>query len=398
MTENIVVTGIGVICSIGTNAQECMESFRAMRSGIGPIQHLKTVHKNEFKLGEVKRSNLELMQMLGFSGDKRTYSRTTLLAMVAAKEACDMANVGKGDKLKIGFVSSTTVGGMDITEQKYLKDNKDNSYLLSHPCGDSSRQVADYLGFISYYTTINTACSSGTNALIHGVRLLKHGILDKVIVGGVDALTMFTLNGFNSLMILDRDDCKPFDANRKGLNLAEGAGYLVLERTGETKNTLCEVVGYANANDAYHQTASSPNGDGAYKAMMEALEMSQLKTTDINYINVHGTGTGNNDESEGMALNRVFTKGCVPPFSSTKSYTGHTLAGAAGIESVFSVLSIVNDVIYPNLNFTTPIQGLELIPVTELIEGSGVKNVLSNSFGFGGNNSTVIFSKHETLY
>lgn len=392
MTEGIVVTGVGVICSIGTNAQECLESLMTERSGIDHIRHLETVHKNEFKLGEVKRSNQELRQMLGLD-DNTLYSRTTLLAMVAAKEAIGMANAGNNAKSKVGFVSSTTVGGMDITEQKYLSENEDNSYLKSHPCGDSSKQVADYLKDICYYTTLNTACSSGTNALIHGVRLLKHGILDRVIVGGVDALTMFTLNGFNSLMILDKEDCKPFDANRKGLNLAEGAGYVVLERAKDAKSSLCKVSGYANANDAYHQTASSPNGDGAYKAMMEAIGMSGIKNAAIDYINVHGTGTGNNDASEGAALNRVFGKGSVPRFSSTKSFTGHTLAGAAGIESVFSVLSIVNDVIYPNLNFSTPINDLELVPVTKVIEGSGVRNVLSNSFGFGGNNSTVIFSK-----
>lgn len=393
MADSIVVTGIGVICSIGTNAQECLESLKAKRSGIDQIQYLHTKHKNDFKLGEVKRSNDELAKMLGLSGKAKQYSRTTLLSMVAAREAYEMAKNGNGDKSRTGFVSSTTVGGMDITEQKYLKENEDNSYLLSHPCGDSSKRVAKYLKSISYYTTLNTACSSGTNALIHGARLLKYGVLDRVIVGGVDALTMFTLNGFNSLMILDKDFCKPFDADRKGLNLGEGAGYVVLERSEDANNALCKVAGYANANDAYHQTASSPDGDGAFKSMSEALKMSGLKPSKIDYINAHGTGTNNNDESEGAALNRVFGKGNVRPFSSTKSYTGHALAGAAGIESVFSVLAIKNNLIYPNLNFTTPIEGMDLIPNTDLIEGGNVNNVLSNSFGFGGNNSTVIFSK-----
>lgn len=393
MSGGIVVTGLGVVCSIGVNAQECLASLKAKRSGIGEIKYLKTAHRKEFKLGEVKRSNLELLEMLGLSSSDKSYCRTTLLAGLAAKEALEMANAGNTETKRTGFVSSTTVGGMDITEQKYLQGTGDNSYLLKHPCGDSTKQVADILQGISYYTTLNTACSSGINALIHGARLLKHRQLDRVIVGGVDALTMFTLNGFNALMILDKEDCKPFDANRKGLNLAEGAGYIVLERASEAKHPLCSLKGYANANDAYHQTASSPTGEGAYSSMTEALEMSGLNPTDIDYINVHGTGTGNNDESEGVALNRVFGKGKVPAFSSTKSYTGHTLAGAAGVESVFSILSIINDIIYPSLNWTTPIENLELIPNTEVILGSGLRNVLSNSFGFGGNNSTVIFSK-----
>lgn len=393
MADGIVVTGMGVICCIGNNVNECFESLKTKRSGIDHIKYLKTAHKNTFKLGEVKKSNQELIQILGLPNRIQKYSRTTLLAMLAAQEAYKMALDRNGERARTGIVSSTTVGGMDITEQMYLNDNSDITYLLSHPCGDSTKQVAEFLGAKDYYTTLNTACSSGINALIHGARLLKHGFLDRVIVGGVDALTMFTLNGFNSLKILDRDVCKPFDENRKGLNLAEGAGYVVLEREAEAKHSLCKVAGYANANDAFHQTASSSEGEGAFVSMTEALEMSGLKTTDIDYINVHGTGTENNDLSEGIALNRVFGKSHVPPFSSTKSYTGHTLAGAAGIESVFSVLAIQRNIIYPNLNFVTPIEELDLVPNTEVIEGAIVKNVLSNSFGFGGNNSTVIFSE-----
>ncbi|MCW3806050.1 beta-ketoacyl-[acyl-carrier-protein] synthase family protein [Plebeiibacterium marinum] len=392
MSDNIAVTGFGVICSIGTNAQECFESLVNKRTGIDNIKYLETVHKDAFKLGEVKRSNEELAEMLGLTSIEGV-SRTTLLAMVAAKEAQELAIQNNGTKSRTGIVSSTTVGGMDVTEQNYLKKTKDYSYLYSHPCGDSTKKVAELISATDYYTTLNTACSSGTNALIHGVRLLKYKVLDRVIVGGVDALTMFTLNGFNSLKILDQDFCKPFDAGRKGLNLAEGAGYVVLERADEVDKSYCKVSGFANANDAYHQTASSPDGEGAYLSMNEALDMSGLNPEQIDYINVHGTGTDNNDLSEGTAINRIFGIGKVPPFSSTKSYTGHTLAAAAGIEAVFSVMSIVNNVIYPNLNFKTPIEGLNMVPNTEVLKDKAVKHVLSNSFGFGGNNSTVIFSE-----
>ncbi|WP_430813714.1 beta-ketoacyl-[acyl-carrier-protein] synthase family protein [Carboxylicivirga sp. RSCT41] len=393
MNEGIVVTGIGVVCSIGTNVPECFSSLKNERAGIEGIKYLKTVHKERFKLGEVKRSNEELLQMLSLPiEDAGKYSRTALLAMLAGHEALQMAERSNGTK-QTGVVSSTTVGGMDLTEHKYLKQHSDQSYLLTHPCGDSTRQLANFIGATGYYTTLNTACSSGTNALIHGVRLLRHGIVERVVVGGVDALTMFTLNGFNSLMILDTEHCKPFDQNRKGLNLAEGAGYLVLEKKQDAKEYLCKVPGFANANDAYHQTASSPEGNGAYSSMLQALEMSGLSSTDIDYVNVHGTGTNNNDLSEGVALNRLFGKGKVPHFSSTKSYTGHTLAAAAGVEAVFSVLAIQNDIVYPNLNFKDAIEDLDLVPNTKVIEGAGVNHVMSNSFGFGGNNSTVIFSK-----
>lgn len=394
MSRSIVVTGIGVVCSIGLNIIECLDALVSNRTGISKIQYLQTIHKDEFKLGEVKATNNELYDILDQKGPSwEKFSRTTLLAMKAAKEAMEMAEDSNGKKNRTGIVSSTTVGGMDITERKFVKETSDFSYLMTHPCGDSTRETAKYIGATSYYTTLNTACSSGTNALIHGVRLLQHGILDRVVVGGVDSLTMFTLNGFNSLMILDRDFCKPFDANRNGLNLAEGAGFMVLERKEEADKYLCHVAGYANANDAYHQTASSPEGEGAYLSMSEAIKMSGLDLSEIDYINVHGTGTANNDLSEGVALNRIFGKGNVPSFSSTKSYTGHTLAGAAGIEGVFSVMSILNNIKYPNLNFQEPIEELDLIPILDVEKDIEVKNVMSNSFGFGGNNSTVIFSK-----
>ncbi|MBN2165428.1 MAG: beta-ketoacyl-[acyl-carrier-protein] synthase family protein [Marinilabiliaceae bacterium] len=394
MNQSVVVTGIGVVSSIGLDAQLCFKSLLVKQSGIAPIRYLETVHKNEFILGEVKLSNKEMESYLGISfANNNKYSRTTLLAIIAAREAYEMAVNANGQKNRVGIVSSTTVGGMDITERCFLNETDDYSFLLTHPCGDSTKQVADYLSVNTYYTTLNTACSSGTNALIHGARLIKHGLLDRVIVGGVDALTMFTLNGFNSLMILDKEPCKPFDLNRNGLNLAEGAGYLVLERKSEVSSFLCHLAGYENANDAYHQTASSPSGDGAFMSMMGALNMAKLNPDDVDYINVHGTGTINNDLSEGTAMIRLFGKDKVPVFSSTKSYTGHTLAASAGIEAVFSVMAITEDVVYPNLNFNKPIEELGLIPNCEVLRGKRIKNVMSNSFGFGGNNSTVIFSK-----
>jgi 3-oxoacyl-[acyl-carrier-protein] synthase-1 len=212
----------------------------------------------------------------------------------------------------------------------------------------------------------------------------------------VDALSRFTLNGFNSLMILDKDFCRPFDRSRAGLNLGEGAGYLVLEseslagRLGAEQ--LCRLSGYANTNDAYHQTASSPGGEAACEAMVRALEMSGIGPGDIGYINVHGTGTENNDAAEGAAMLRLFGKN-PPPFSSTKPFTGHTLGAAAGLEAVFSVMALREGLIFPSLGFSEPIEELGLVPETVFREGEQIRHVLSNSFGFGGNNSSLIFSK-----
>jgi 3-oxoacyl-[acyl-carrier-protein] synthase-1 len=197
-------------------------------------------------------------------------------------------------------------------------------------------------------------------------------------------------------MILDKDYCQPFDKNRRGLNLGEGAGFLVLESAdlaaSGKERKKCRLTGYANSNDAYHQTASSPDGEGAYSAMSHAIAMSGISRGDIDFINAHGTGTENNDSSEGAAIIRVFGKE-IPPFSSTKSFTGHTLGAAAAIEAVFSVLAIQYGILFPGLGFSQAIEGMGLIPVTEMKEGLQISHVLSNSFGFGGNNSSLVFSK-----
>jgi 3-oxoacyl-[acyl-carrier-protein] synthase-1 len=269
--------------------------------------------------------------------------------------------------------------------------------VVNHDCADSTDRIARHAGIKDFVTTISTACSSSANTLMFGAELIRSGRLDRVIAGGTDSVTRFTLNGFNTLMILDKNGCRPFDENRAGLTLGEGAAFLVLESEDvvakDGKTVLAELTGYGNANDAYHQTASSPEGTGAFLAMSQALTMSGLKPDEISYINVHGTGTQNNDLSEGIAIERVFGER-VPPFSSTKTFTGHTLGAAGAVEAVLSVLAIRHGLVYPNLRFETPMKELRIRPETRLIRDADIRNVLSNSFGFGGNNSTVILSKH----
>jgi 3-oxoacyl-[acyl-carrier-protein] synthase II len=274
----------------------------------------------------------------------------------------------------------------------------DHLYCLdSHDCGDMTSRIANYIGIKHFSTTISTACSSAANAIMLGARLIRTGQLDRVVVGGADSLSRFTLNGFNTLMILDTEWCRPFSNDRKGLNLGEGAAYLVLESESEVQRTGKRVygrlLGYGNANDAYHQTASSPDGYGAGLAMQKALNVAGLNSAEIDYVNVHGTGTPNNDLSEGHALIRVFGNQ-VPRFSSTKAFTGHTLAPAASIEAVISLLSLEHQMIFPNLNFSSEMIEFALNPVTCLLPNIPLTNVLSNSFGFGGNCSSLIFSKN----
>jgi 3-oxoacyl-[acyl-carrier-protein] synthase-1 len=267
--------------------------------------------------------------------------------------------------------------------------------VIYHGCGATTELIAAALNIEGHTSTINTACSSSVNAIILGSRLIKHNMLDVVIAGGTDALTLFTLNGFKSLMILDDKPCRPYDASRNGLNLGEGAGFVVLVSDRvlqeEDLESLAVVAGYANTNDAFHQTASSPEGRGSFAAMEKALAMAELSTGSIDYINLHGTGTQNNDLSEGTAIKRLFGDQ-YPPLSSTKTFTGHTLGACGGIEAVFSVLALQHQCVFPNLRFETSIPEIDIMPQLEF-KSARVQHVMSNSFGFGGNCSSIIFSQ-----
>jgi 3-oxoacyl-(acyl-carrier-protein) synthase len=398
LKSQVYVAGTGVISAIGNTVSETLESFRHHRSGIGTISHLNTIHQNILPVGEVKLSDQMLAKSIGL---KKTFTRTAMLGIHAATQACQQSGIPDLKAWRSGLISATTVGGMDRTEiffDDFVKDHKAGNLedVVNHACGKSTELIAESLGVSNFISTINTACSSSVNAIIFGTRLIQHDILDVVIAGGTDALTRFALNGFNSLMILDKEPCRPFDASRSGLNLGEGAGYLVLvsekAMREEKIRPLCVVSGFANTNDAFHQTASSPEGRGSFAAMQQSLEMSGLSRDDIDYINLHGTGTINNDQSEGTAIKKLFHEQ-VAKVSSTKSFTGHTLGACGGIEAVFSVLALQHGIVFPNLRFQQPMPELAIIPQTKFEEGLKIRNVMSNSFGFGGNCSSIIFSQ-----
>jgi len=399
MSAAVFVAGAGVISGIGNNVPECLSALENSTTGIDRISYLRTNHQGLLPASEVKLGNAELALLSGFPPST---SRNVMLSMIAAKEAWDNSGINSMPGLRTGFVSATTIGGMDKTENFFVDFVADHNKgrlrdLAYHECGNVSQAVAEKLAIKHHVSTISTACSSSANAIMYGARLIKHNILDAVIAGGTDALTRFTLNGFNTLLILDEQYCQPFDENRRGLNLGEGAGYIVLvsERVASVlkKDPGCSLSGYCNFNDAYHQTASSPEGDGPYGAMIGALKMSGLQPEDIDYINLHGTGTSNNDSSEGAAIKRLFEPH-YPKMSSTKTFTGHTLGASAGIEAVFSTLAIKAGIVYPNLRLQTPMAELPFVPEINFSRNQNIKNVLSNSFGFGGNCSSLIFSKN----
>lgn len=392
MATDVYIGGLGCVTALGKGVDSQLKRLKEGKGGLGKLTLFKTSH--EATVGEVPFSNKVLAESLNLPPVKE-YSRTTLLGLAAAAEALSDSGIQR-DGLRIGFISATSVGGMDVSELFYGEYHKDKNrgklrQLIGHDCGASTQFMCEQLGIGDFSTTINTACSSANNAIMLGARMIKAGMLDVVIAGGTDSLCRFTVNGFSSLGILDRELCRPFDRSRAGLNLGEGAGYLLLcsDRV-KTSRRYGRVTGYANANDAFHQTASSSTGDGAYLAMKGALEMSGSDSGRIGYINVHGTGTQNNDASEGVAMKRLFG-GSVPPFSSTKGFTGHTLGAAGGVESVFAVLSLYYGFIWPNLNFRNRIEETDVTPVTRCVKAGNLKAVMTNSFGFGGNCTSLVF-------
>ncbi len=398
MNAPVFVAGTGIISAIGNNVAQCLDALENSRAGMDEMHYLDSLHRKRLPVAEVKLSNAELAKLAGLPATK---SRTALLSMIAAQEAVDNAGIENIADLRTGFISANSVGGMDKTEKfftEFLSDNNKGRLrdVIDHECGSVTELVADALGIKEYVTTISTACSSSANAIFFGARLIRNNILDVVVAGGTDSLTKFTLNGFNTLMIVDEQFCQPFDENRRGLNLGEGAGYVVLvsDKVAATLKNKPQIIlsGYCNANDAYHQTASSPDGTGSFLAMSGALKKAGLQTSDIDYINLHGTGTQNNDIAEGTAIKRLFGP-LYPKMSSTKTFTGHTLGASGGIEAVFSVLALQHGIIFPNLRLQTPMVDLPFVPEKEVIINATVKHVLSNSFGFGGNCSSLIFSK-----
>ena len=393
--SRVVVTGLGVISALGNSVTANHDSLIKGVCGITAADLIRSKYSQTLRFGEVKIEDEKFRELL--SANDPGITRTSLLALHAITEA--IADSGVSDVALMSYdtalIGASTVGGMSQTDELYrdAKSEKTGSPFISSYDGASvTLFLRERFGIKGVVNTINTACSSSANAIMYGAQLIKNGLAKRAIVGGVDALAKFTINGFNSLGILSAGLCKPFDRDRNGLNLGEGAAFLVLEREEDAQNKkrYCTVAAYCNSNDAFHPSSLSEKGEGPVNAMNGALVKAALSPAEINYISTHGTGTENNDEVESRAMISVFNE--VPPFASAKSKIGHTLGASGAIEAVFSILSLVNEEVYPSLNFSVPIESTGLIPVVETRKKE-MSHVMSNSFGFGGNCSSLIFSK-----
>lgn len=386
----IVITGAGIVSALGVGLAENTEALLSGQCGLRPVRYLNTKHR-DYPVGEVQLSNEELAARLGIEAEDR--SRTVLLGAVALREALAEAGLDGNTLEDTALISGTAVGTMDVAERTW----KSGVHADVGDCGVTTEEIAALCGKFEFRATCSTACSSSANAFILGANLLRSGLYSRVVVGGSECLSRYHFNGFRSLMILDHEPCRPFDATRAGLNLGEGAAYVVMEMeagaVARGVKPLAVLSGWGNACDAYHQTASSEEGEGAFLAMTKALEKARIKTGDIGYVNAHGTGTPNNDESEYHAMRRLFGT-ALPPVSSTKAMTGHTTAASGGIEAVFCLAVLQNSFIPKNLRWKEPMTE-DFAPVTETLRDRTLNHILCNSFGFGGNCTSLVLSAYH---
>jgi len=397
MSKRVFITGVGIISAIGNGWEETRSSLKQGQSGIGKSNLLQSRYVEVFPFGEVEHSTTSLMEATGIP-DEKGVTRTDILALSALQQALKDAQLTEEQikSYETAFFSASTVGGMSRTDELYRDGNKigePSDYLSSYICGAHTHKLMQRYGMKGVSTTFNTACSSSANSIMFGAKLIKSGRANRAIVGGSDGLAKFTVNGFNALRILSPKPCMPFDENRSGLTLGEGAAYLILESediVGD-KKIYGEVKGYGNANDAFHPSSISDEAYGIVAAISEALEVAGILPQAVDYINAHGTGTENNDITELTGLHKIFST--VPPYQSTKAYTGHTLAAAGAVEAVFGLMAMQHNELYPSLNCETPIEQYKLAPIANYQDNYTINHFLSNSFGFGGNCSSLILSK-----
>jgi len=301
--------------------------------------------------------------------------------------------INKYGNNRIGLFMGTSTSGIAETENAYINRNKSTNKILefdmlhTHNIGSLQDYVSNSLGLNGVGVTISTACSSSAKVFASAYRYIESGLCDAAIVGGVDSLCLTTLYGFNSLQLISSNPCMPWDRDRDGINIGEAAGFVLLEKDNNSNNI--KFIGYGESSDAYHISTPHPNGDGAKIAIEQALARSGISAKDIDYINLHGTATPSNDKAESRALNRVFTDDIL--CSSTKGITGHTL-GAAGInEAIICLMSLDNNIVPGNVNLNNIDKELPF-KVVDKTQEKDINYVMSNSFGFGGSNCSLVFS------
>ncbi|MEK3887407.1 beta-ketoacyl-ACP synthase II [Bacillus sp. FSL K6-3431] len=411
MKKRVVVTGIGAVSPLGNDAETTWENVLAGKSGIGPMTRLDPDQYSAKVAAEIKDFDIEKYVE---KKEARKMDRFTHYAIAAALMAVEDAKLKIDDSNanRVGVWVGSGIGGMETFENQFETFQKRgyrrvSPFFVPMMIPDmAAGQVSIYLGAKGVNSCTVTACATGTNSIGDAFKVIQRGDAEAMIAGGAEApITKMAVAGFcaNTALSTNPDPntaSRPFDLNRDGFVIGEGAGIVVLEELEHAvqrgAKIYAEIVGYGSTGDAHHITAPAPGGEGGARAMKIAIEDGGLTPEDIDYINAHGTSTPYNDKYETMAIKEVFGSHAYKlAVSSTKSMTGHLLGAAGGVEAIFSVLSIKEGIIPPTMNYETPDPDCDLDYVVNEARKMEVNAVLSNSLGFGGHNATIAFKKYE---
>lgn len=415
MRKRVVVTGLGCVSPLGNDVESTWKGILAGQSGVGPITHFDASEFETRFAAEVK--GFEPEQTFGHR-ESRRMDRYTQLALAATIQAAENAGLefGSDRHLRTGVIIGTGIGGIGtVYEQIQVFSAKGpkrvSPFLVPMMIPDSAGgMIAIHLGIKGPNMAVVTACATGTNAIGEAVEMIRRGQADVIFAGGSEAaivpIAMAGMNVMNALSTRNDNPqaaSRPFDLDRDGFVMGEGAAVLVLESfehaTGRGTKILAEVTGYASTNDAYHISAPAENGEGAARCMDLALKNASLERKDISYINAHGTSTVLNDKSETAAIKKVFGEQAYDiPISSTKSMTGHLLGASGALEALFCVQALQDAMIPPTINYENADPECDLDYVPNFARQAELKHLMSNSFGFGGHNATIILSAFDDKF
>ena len=412
MRKRVVVTGLGCVSPVGNNVNDTWQALLAGKSGAAPITAFDaSAHKTKFA-AEVK--GFDPVALFG-TRDARKMDRFSQFATAATLEAMEQAGlkVDESNRDRVGILIGTGIGGIITLLEQYevLRERgpeRVSPFLIPMMISDNAAgNIAIRIGARGPNMALATACASGTNALGEAAEMIRRGSADVMIAGGAEAaITALSMAGMNVMTALStrNDDpqtaSRPFDKNRDGFLMGEGSGILILESLEYAQargaKILCEFSGYGTTDDAHHISAPAENGAGAAISMSLALQNADLKPEDVSYINAHGTSTYLNDKSETAAIKTVFGEQAYKiPVSSTKSMTGHLLGASGAVEAVFSAMAIMNNILPPTINYETPDPICDLDYVPNQPRQADPNYVMSNSFGFGGHNATLILGRYK---